>query len=97
MKFKPEDRKAQILTEAVRQAKTRGYQNVRVSHIADALGISTGLVFHHYPTVPRLKRAIMGEAIVRQVLEVVAQGLALKDARAMNAPESVKQAARATL
>ena len=97
MKFKPADRKVQILTEALRQARARGYQNVRVARIAEALGISTGLVFHHYPSVPRLKRAIMGAAVDQRIAEIVAQGLAAKDPRAINAGDELKALARATL
>src|ERR1700747_3135712 len=97
MKFKREDRKAQIIPEGLRQAPTRGYQNVRVEHIAATLNITPGLVYHHFKTVPLLKRAIMGAAIAQRVAEVVAQGLVAKDPRAMNAPDDLKAAARATL
>lgn len=97
MKFKPEDRKAQIIAEALRQARHRGYQNVRVEHIATVLAITPGLIYHYYKTVPLLKRAIMGAAIAARDAGIVAQGLAAKDPRAMNAPDDLKAAARATL
>jgi AcrR family transcriptional regulator len=97
MKFKPEDRKAQIIAEALRQARARGYQNVRVEHIAASLGITAGLIYHYYKTVPLLKRAIMGAAIAQRLPEIVAQGLVAKDPRAMNADDSLKASARATV
>jgi AcrR family transcriptional regulator len=97
MKFKPEDRKAQIIAEALRQARQRGYQNVRVEHIAEVLSITPGLIYHYYKTVPLLKRAIMGAAIAQRVPEIVAQGLVSKDPRALNAPDELKELARATV
>jgi len=97
LKFKPDDRKAQILAEAVRQARFVGYQNIRRENVAKALGLSVGMVNHTFTTMALLKRAVMGAAIAQRIPEIVAQGLAAKDPRAMNAPDDLKAAARATL
>lgn len=96
-KLKPKDRKAQILDVAVEQAEKRGYQNIERQHVADAAGISPGLVSKYFGTMPDLKRSVMRAAVKNECLPVIAQGLALKDKQATKAPEALQLRALASL
>lgn len=91
----------EILTEAITQAAQRGYQNIKRQEIADALGISAGLINAYYGTMPQLKRAVMRRAIRVSAcdasLRVIAQGLAARDKQAEKAPDALKRKALLTL
>lgn len=88
-------RKEHILAVAVDQAKTTGYTKITRDGIADAAGVSFGLVTKYFGTMSNLKRAVMGQAIKERIPEIVLQGLAHGDKRAQNAPEDLKREALA--
>jgi hypothetical protein len=88
-------RKEHILAVAVNQAKTTGYTKITRDGIAEAAGVSFGLVTKYFGTMSNLKRAVMGEAIKQKIPEIVLQGIACGDKRALNAPEALKQEALA--
>lgn len=92
-----EDRKADILTAALDLAAVMGYQNVTRSAVADKLSISPALVNRHFTTMAQLKRDIMRAAVARPCLHVVAQGMALRDPRAMRASAELKERAANSL
>lgn len=107
-KLAPADRKKQILDEAVRQAARVGYQHIKRQELADALGISAGLVSSYFSTMPQLKRDVMRAALatasgkdgsreVPAAVRIIAQGLAAGDRLAKRAPDLVKAAARESL
>lgn len=88
-------RKEHILAVAVTLAKAKGYQEITRDGVAEAAGISFGLVTKYFGTMSNLKRAVMGAAIAQGVPEIVAQGLANGDKRARKAPAELKlEAAR---
>lgn len=91
------DRRAQILAAAVTLAAKRGYQNVTRDEIAQAAGISAGLVNKYFETMIRLRRDVMRAAVRERNLAIIAQGVAMRDRQAMKAPDELKQAALATL
>ena len=93
----PEDRREQIIAAALRMAVNYGYQRVTRADIAGAAKCSEALVSHYFNTMTQMRRAIMREAIRRQVLGIVAQGLAMGDPQAQKAPECLRSAALATL
>jgi len=96
-KLKPADRKKQILDGALNVASLVGYQNVTRDAVATAAGVSTGLINLHFSTMAQLKRDIMRAAVKREVLSVIAQGLAAHDAHARKASEDLKRRALASL
>lgn len=96
-KLKPKDRKAQILAVALAQAATCGYQNIERQKIADAAGVSPGLVSKYLGSMPEIKRRVMRAAIHTGCLPVVAQGLAMRDRQAMRASGALQRAALASL
>ena len=89
----PQIRKAHILAVGVNVAKTEGYHNVTRGMIADAAEISAGLVNVYFDDMQVLKDAIMEQAIIQKVLEIIAVGLAIKDPIALAAPQKLKDQA----
>jgi AcrR family transcriptional regulator len=85
------DRKARILEVALKLAEKEGYQNIRRNKIAELAGVCYTLINWHFKSISNLKNTVMKEAVERQILPIIAQGLLLKNPEAMNAPEDVKQ------
>lgn len=95
----PALRKEQIVAVALQLATKNGFQRITSDQVADAAGVSKGLVFNYFTTMPQLRRAIMRAAIAAKppVLSVIAEGLAVGDAHAKKAPDDIKQLAIASL
>lgn len=86
----PELRKEQILNAAVMVAKQQGYNKLTKLAIAEFAGTSVSLVGHYFSTMAKLKRAVMRMAIDQERIEIIAQGLAIKDPHARKAPQDLK-------
>lgn len=56
-------RREEILDATVDQVQQRGFASVRVADVAQALGISSGLVFYHYGTKDQLLAAALEHAV----------------------------------
>lgn len=92
-RMQPADRKASILSAAVAVARQHGYNEFRLTHVATAAECSTALVMTYYKTMNDMRRAVMGEAIKREHLDIIATGIALRDPRCRKlAPELHKKA-----
>lgn len=89
----PADRKKQILEAALLVAKKRGFNNVKRKEIADRANVSEALVQHHFGTMVKLKRAVMRAACAQEIVEIVAQGLAIGDSQAKKASPTLKKSA----
>ena len=74
-------------------AKLWGYCHVTRQQIALEAGVSTGLVSHYLGDMDELKKSLIKEAIRVDDRDVLAQGLALKDPVALDAPFEQKQKA----
>ncbi len=90
-------RKTEILEAAISCAKSVGYQWITLEQVAGECGVSKGTVVHHYGTMVALKRAVLAEAVARNLPDLVAQGLADRNPIALAAPEEVRRAALASL
>jgi len=86
-------RVAQILDAALDLAPRVGYNRLTRDVIATRAGISPALVTHHMGTMAELRRCIMREAVHREHLPVIAQGLACQDRHAMKAPDALRRRA----
>ena len=64
---KVEVRREEILLSAINEVERVGLAAVRVSDIAAALGISTGLVFYHYGTKDELVAEAFTYAVGRDL------------------------------
>ena len=65
----PEERRAQLLELGLRMLSSESPDRVPVDEIAEAAGISRGLLFHYFPTKRDFYVAVAREA-ARQLLEV---------------------------
>lgn len=92
-RLKPAVRKQEIISAALHLARRCGYMAITRNQIAAAAGISGPAVQYHFETMAQLRRAIMRAAVKQECLPVILQGLALKDAQAMKASESMRKAA----
>lgn len=92
------EQKARILDAALKLSERHGYAHVSRDDIARACGFpSSSLVAYHMGTMPELRRAVMREAIRRECLPVLAQGLAARDRHAHKAPPELAQKALQSL
>jgi AcrR family transcriptional regulator len=96
-RLNPKDRKEQILAAALDLSVKHGYTRVTREGVAVAAECSPALVSSYFGTMIAFRRDIMRAAIRRQVLPVIAQGLAAQDPHAKRAPDGLKQAALAEL
>ena len=93
----PEDRKASILEAAVKVAQSEGFHNLTRDGVARAARVSPGLVTRYFYAVSELRRAVMTVAVERRLLPLVAQGIVMRHAVALEAPEEVRQQALVSL
>lgn len=89
----PRLRKQQILEAAVAVAINVGYRNIGRTDVAEAAGVSQALISAYFGNLASLRDKVMAFAIEREVLEIVAQGLAGADPAARVAPQELKQKA----
>lgn len=88
-------RNSTILEAAVKLAEDEGYQWITRDMVARAAGVSVGSVNNAFGRMIELKRAVMAEAVKREIVSIVVQGLADGSAIAANAPLELKQRAAA--
>lgn len=96
-RLSPDVRKETLIVAALAVAKRDGFSNLTRASIAEEAACSTGLVTNYLGTMTALKREVMRAAVKREVVEVVAEGLAVRDKQALKAPEELKQKAIAHL
>lgn len=82
-----EDRRMQILREAMRLFSQRGFRGTTTKEIALAAGVSEAMVFRHFATKEQLYSAILDhKACVHETMDplhVVNEAMACKDDRAV--------------
>lgn len=76
-RMKPADRKASILEAALYVAEEMGYTKFRLVDVAARAECSTGLVMSYWPTMARVRRDVMRAAVKRELLHIIAVGIAL--------------------
>ena len=87
-----EVRREEILRAAVDEVSRRGFANTRVGDVAEALGVSTALVFYHFDSKDRLISAAFAYAaehdLARLGTAVNGPGTAVDRLRAILRPYS---------
>ena len=97
IRLDPTDRKTAILEAAIQSASVTPYNRLTREAIGARASCSPGTVSHYFGTMPKLRRAIMREAVARGIAAIVADGLAYRDPQARKASEPVLVQARALL
>lgn len=90
LRVDPALRKDHILNAAIVVAIDKGYNKVTRDDVAEAAGVSMGLITHYFTNMNQLRRDIMRTAVKRDIPEIVAQGLTNKDRHALKASKELK-------
>lgn len=97
IRMKPADRRAEILDAAVRTAAAVGFMRMTRDDIARTAGCTGGLVSARLGTMEKLRDEVMRQAVKHEVLQVVAEGMALRHRHAIKAPADLQKRAAASL
>lgn len=97
MSEKVENRNQAVLDAGVALAEKYGMQAVTRPRVAAESGLSTGTVSNAFGSMDALRDAVMAAAVDREIIVIVAQGLAERYPAALNAPADLKQRALAKL
>lgn len=73
------NRKAELLKAAVLISMDEGYNTLTYRKVAKKAKTSKTLVCHYFPTVKKLKREVIKEALKEDVLTVIMQAYFLGD------------------
>ena len=92
-RLNPKDRKEFILDAAIDLSKIIGYKNISRDGIAGHANVSMGLINKYFGTIENLRDAVMESSIKKEIIEIIAQGLGVKDPQAQNAPQYLKDKA----
>ena len=92
-RLQPQHRRQLILSAALRLAGRRGYREIEVGDVATEAKVSTALVIHYFGSMDVLRAAVLREAISREDLQVVAQGISHLDPVATEAPAALRRRA----
>lgn len=92
-RLKPAHRRRQILDAALALAERQHYATMTRDGVAEAAGVSMGLVTRYFSTMPQLRRAVMRAAVADGNVAVVGQGLAHRDPQALKADATLRAAA----
>ena len=85
----PEHRKQQILEAAIALAKEEGYYSLGLRNVARSAKCSPGLVLNYFGSVLELQSSVMKEAIKKEIIEIIVQGVVNKNIDALNAPSAL--------
>lgn len=70
-----ENRDQRIIDAAVSLAKENGYQWLTRDEVARVAGVGAGTVNSAYGSMVELKRAVLREAVEKEIVEIIAQGM----------------------
>lgn len=87
------DRTESLIATAVRLAAERGWRTLTHSDVAQAAGVSQGLVVARLGTKTEMLRSVMRAAVRDGVVAVVAEGLAVGDKHARRADSALRDRA----
>ncbi len=97
MSDKVENRNRTVLEAAIALATQHGMGAVTRPRVARESGVATGTVSNAYGSMEGLRDAVMAAAVEREILPVIAQGLAERYAAAVSAPPDLKTRALAQI
>lgn len=94
---KVRNRTRAVLDAAIALAERTGMQAVTRPRVAAESGLSVGTVSNAFGTMDALRDAVLSAAVERELVAIVAQGLAARHPIALNAPPALRQRALETL
>lgn len=93
----PQIRKQSILDAALTVARKKHYYKMLRSDVAKAANITASLVRHYFGDMDDLRDAVIAEAVKREDLILIAQGLTMGHPRTRRIPEALKARARSAV
>jgi len=93
----PLSRRDELLEIALQLAIEKGYTNLDRSMIAKKAGVSISLITEYFKPFKELKKELMFQAVKRNIVQIIAQGLSIKDPLALKVSPRVKQQATSFL
>lgn len=60
----PESPRGKLLQEAARLFRRKGYERTTVRDLANAVGIQSGSIFHHFKSKEEILRSVMEETVI---------------------------------
>ena len=91
------ERREEVLNVALQLAIEVGYTQVTRERISSVIGITKQAIQHHIGSMDELRTDMMREAIARECLPVIAQGMALRDPLVHSASSDLLGRARQAL
>lgn len=82
-------RKAALLQAAL----ALPYDQLSITHLSTVTGVSRGLVTHYFFTAALMRDEVMREAVRREVLPLIASGIAARCPIALAAPRELRERA----
>lgn len=94
-RYKPEVRKALVITAALALAEQGHFLKLTRDSIARAAGVTGSAIQYHFKTMEQLRGDVMRAAIKQERLVVIAQGLTCGDGRAVRVSPELRARALA--
>lgn len=88
----PAERKVELLEQAYAQAVEKGLGSVSRRSVAEALGVTDGLVSRYFGTLQGLREAVLAKAVVTEQFDIIADALELQMNTHHIPPDLVSQA-----
>lgn len=92
-RLEPKERKSLILNAATKLAIKCGYIQIKRETVALEAGVAESLINRYFTNMYQLKKEIMRNAVENEILEIIAQGLAIKDPQILKISKDLKQKA----
>lgn len=90
VRMTPHDRRDQILNAAIILALKQGWGSLTRRSVAEAADTSAGLVNFYFNNTPGMKDSVMQAAVERQLLPIIADGIAARNKIALSAPSELR-------
>lgn len=87
----PEIRKQQIVEAALQVALKVGYKKITRKEIAEKAGVSAGLITNYFTPMEILKNEVLILAVRKEIIEIIAQGVGVRDPITRNLPNKLKK------
>jgi AcrR family transcriptional regulator len=93
MRADPELRQQQLMETAIELAKTEGWSKLTRAKVAAKAQVAASLLNYYFRGKDEFRTAVMQEAIDRNLISVVAEGLLYRNPAALGAPAALRKRA----
>jgi AcrR family transcriptional regulator len=93
MRADPEVRHQQLMDAAIQISKTDGWSKLTRTKVAAQAQVAASLINFYFGDKEAFRTAVMAEAVSRNLVSVVAEGLLYRNEAALNAPPLLRKRA----